>query len=122
MFCYEAAVGGPPLQAVAQALAAEYALPLRLRSAAPPAAPVLMRWHRGDQRAARHAFYADLLAHFDAPLAELIIHPGIDRAALASFSRSADLRVADYEFFRSATFAGLVQQHGIDVVGRDDLR
>lgn len=126
MFCYEPDVGGPALLAVAEALSDEYALPLRRRAApgrAPAAVPATyMRWQRGDSLSERIAFYATLLSSYDAPLAELIIHPATDGAAMAAFSKTGEYRLADYEFFRSSTFAHLVRRHGIEVVGRDDLR
>ncbi|MEO8604958.1 MAG: ChbG/HpnK family deacetylase [bacterium] len=125
MFCYESELGGAAILAVARHLACEYGLPLRVRGAtrnSPTIAepPVYMRWHH-ETAAARHAFYSAFLAAYDDPLAELIIHPGVDAAAMQTFCRTGERRIVDYTFFRSDEFRAAIFQRGIEIVGRDDL-
>jgi predicted glycoside hydrolase/deacetylase ChbG (UPF0249 family) len=121
MFCYEAEVGGAALLEVAEALAHAYRLPLRRRS--PPADPapgVHMLWKEIADVEDRCAYYADFLAEFRGPLAELIIHPGKDLASMREFSTTGERRLADYRFFSGDQFHELVRAHDIAVVGWGD--
>lgn len=121
MFCYETEVGGAALLEVAEALARAYRLPLRRRApAADPVPAVHMLWAHADDIERRCAYYADFLAEFRGPLAELIIHPGKDLASMREFSRTGERRLADYHFFSGDSFHELVRAHDIAIVGWGD--
>lgn len=117
MFCYDAALAGPQVLTVVEALARDYRLPLRRRDGAAGSPAVHMLWRGAEDVAERHAYYARFLETFAGPLTELIIHPGKDLAVMESFSRTAARRLADYTFFTGDAFERLIAQRRIRVVG-----
>jgi predicted glycoside hydrolase/deacetylase ChbG (UPF0249 family) len=121
LFWYEPEVGGPRLLAVAEEVARRYGLPLRRRSAprGGAGAPTYMFWSPSTT-AERFRSYAAFFASYAAPLAELIIHPGKDLTALATFSSTGERRVADYRYFRSGAFRDAVHARDLRVVGWAD--
>jgi chitin disaccharide deacetylase len=117
LFCYEACVGGPRLLEVAHAIADRYALPLRCRSQSRRGA--LPRTHMFWSRTTleeRLLLYTEFLRSYDAPVAELIIHPGKDLAQMAAFAATGERRLADYLFFRGAAFADVVRSRELRVI------
>ena len=117
MFCYEPEVGGPAALAAATALADEHRLPMRRRLPGAGRPAVHMLWAEHNDIEARCAHYAAFLSAYRGPLAELIIHPGRDLAAMQAFSSTAQRRLADYQFFAGDDFPALLRARDIEVIG-----
>jgi len=118
MFCYEPDVGGVRLLEVAEAVAAEYGVPLRIRSQSQARSMLRthMFWKGADETTARFELYRDFFLSYDESLSELIIHPGKDLSPMQEFCATAVRRQADYLFFRDEPFYDLVRSRGIRVI------
>jgi len=97
MFFFESLHDVPGLQDCVRSLARQLKVPLRDRHAD----KVHFIWDECPEAASRESFYRDLIVNYSDAFSELIIHPADDLEAISKFSKSAERRVADFNFFKN---------------------
>lgn len=123
MFWYERDEGGVAMHNAVAEICDQQDLPLRSRSAhrSRRIDSVRMYWDGNADIDGRLADYRAFFTEVRPGLSELIVHPGDDPAALATFTRTGHRRIADYRFFTDPGLPRWLSALGIEIVGWSDI-